>query len=456
MAAKLIADLVRDMWDITKKCSNPKEVEAMLTEKTTHLSIQKILDLEESIGVLRTLMTNNEKKKLIQCSYCDKKLISIKTHIQKNHTCDSCGDTTIRDMDSHLETCKEYIEDMTAYAEELGGIYIPSESWIFKIIDGNAYEFDSGLKTVGAYVGRLRADNTLDTDAKEVLKEKELIQCAYCDKKLLTLGSHIYHKHTCYRCNDATVRDLESHLKTCNVTYQEQVLEPPSIQKVELKEQSPGPVTEGGGSKKKKEKDNYAICQKYGLTILEGKGYKISDGNKVYEFDYDTCLPGECIGRVGPGGTIIRPKETSSVEGGGSKKKKEKIPSHIKTLVWIKYIGSSIPEAKCYCCKHERIEIRSFECGHVIAEAKGGELTLENLRPICKGCNSGMGTMSMDEYAKKFFGWSVLTGQQLVAVTEDPVSNKEEKQTQDLDIFSIPITPSKTPTVDPFADLLSF
>jgi len=410
-ARKMIKDLTHKMWDVVNKCSDPHEIDAILKAKPIHPSLQQLLDLEESIGVLRTLITNNENKKLIQCSYCDKKLISIKTHIQKNHTCDSCGDTTIRDMDSHLETCKEYIEDMTEYAKELGGIYIPSESWIFKIIDGNAYEFDSGLKTVGAYVGRIRADNTLDTDAKEVLKDKELIQCAYCDKKLLTLGSHIYHKHTCYKCNDATVRDLESHLKTCNVTYQGQVLETPSTQKVELKEQPPGPVTEGGGSKKKK----------------------------------------------------------------------EKIPAHIKTLVWSKYIGSSTPEAKCYCCKHERIEIRSFECGHVIAEAKGGELTLDNLRPICKGCNSGMGTMSMDDYAKKFFGWSVLTDQKLeTSVTDDPISNKEEKkekkrekketketkevkeekQTNDLDIFSIPITPSKKDTAvavaDPFADLLSF
>ena len=444
MAAKLITELVRDMWGVTKQCSNPKEVEAMLKEKTIHPTLQKLLDLEESIGVLRTLMTSNEKKKIIPCSYCDKKLISMKTHIKKHHTCDSCEDATIRDMNSHLETCKEYIEDMTAYAEEIGGVYIPTESWIFKIIDGNAYEFNSELKTVGAYVGRIRVDNTLDRDAKELSKEKEkeLSPCPYCEKKYLNVKMHIHHSHTCAWCTHNNIKDKDLHLNTCK-DYKKWKAE------------------------QTQEKDSYDICQKYGLTVLEGKGYKIGDDNKVYEFDYDKCLPGECIGRVGPGGSILRPAEP--VEGGGgSKKKKEKIPSHIKTLVWSKYIGSSIPEAKCYCCKHERIEIRSFECGHVIAEAKGGELNLDNLRPICKGCNSGMGTMSMDDYAKKFFGWSVITGQQLevgssvitgqqpIAVAEDPVSNKDTKDIHALDIFSIPITPSKTPTVDPFADLLSF
>jgi 5-methylcytosine-specific restriction endonuclease McrA len=131
------------------------------------------------------------------------------------------------------------------------------------------------------------------------------------------------------------------------------------------------------------------------------------------------------------------PAPVSDTVDAGIKKKKEKIPAHIKTIVWAKYIGSSIPEAKCYCCKHERIEIRSFECGHVIAEANGGELVVDNLRPICKGCNGGMGTMSMDEYAKKFFGWSVIV---------------------ESDLLSIPVESASVPTkeIDLFADLLQF
>ena len=34
----------------------------------------------------------------------------------------------------------------------------------------------------------------------------------------------------------------------------------------------------------------------------------------------------------------------------------------------------------------------SFHCGHIIAEAKGGETIVSNLKPICQNCNSSMGT----------------------------------------------------------------
>ena len=44
----------------------------------------------------------------------------------------------------------------------------------------------------------------------------------------------------------------------------------------------------------------------------------------------------------------------------------------------------------------------NFSCGHVIAEANGGELKLNNLKPICMSCNSSMGTQNMDSYIQKY------------------------------------------------------
>lgn len=440
-----------------------KQIEALLIEKTPNDSIQKLLELEESFGSLRKTIETTEakgkKKDPVQCAYCDKKLINMKAHVNNIHTCEHCKDATVRDMYEHQNGCNDYVKAVTETANNLGVTYIHSERDYFKARDGNIYTYDLETETTGEYVGRLRSDNTLDRDAKEILKDKELKPCPHCDKKFVNVKKHIYHSHTCDYCNETAIKDVELHLNSCK-----------DYKKIK--------------SEQKQAKDLDEIHRKYGLVVIEGKGYKITDGN-VYEFNYEENVPGGFVGRLGAGGTIVRTakeiKDTSEIEGGGSKKKKEKIPAHIKTLVWSKYIGSSTPEAKCYCCKHERIEIRSFECGHVIAEAKGGELTLDNLRPICKGCNSGMGTMSMDDYAKKFFGWSVLTDQKLeTSVTDDPISNKEEKkekkrekketketkevkeekQTNDLDIFSIPITPSKKDTAvavaDPFADLLSF
>ena len=83
------------------------------------------------------------------------------------------------------------------------------------------------------------------------------------------------------------------------------------------------------------------------------------------------------------------------------------IPKHIKTLVWNKYIGASVNSTKCLSCREELISIRSFHCGHVIAEAKGGDSTINNLWPICAPCNSSMGTMSMNDFTKTYFGWEI-------------------------------------------------
>ena len=88
-------------------------------------------------------------------------------------------------------------------------------------------------------------------------------------------------------------------------------------------------------------------------------------------------------------------------------KRRKNIPKHIKTLVWNEYIGADITRNKCVCCKKESIDNRNFHCGHVIAESKGGDLTLQNLRPICAPCNSSMGTRSMNEFTKEFFGWEM-------------------------------------------------
>ena len=87
--------------------------------------------------------------------------------------------------------------------------------------------------------------------------------------------------------------------------------------------------------------------------------------------------------------------------------KRKKIPHHIRTYVWNEYIGPDVAQSKCLCCKKEDIRIRNFHCGHVIAESKGGDLTIKNLRPICAACNISMGTMSMNEFTKTFFGWEV-------------------------------------------------
>ena len=84
------------------------------------------------------------------------------------------------------------------------------------------------------------------------------------------------------------------------------------------------------------------------------------------------------------------------------KYKKKRISATLKRLVWNYWIGEEIGKSKCLCCKITYITAFSFNCGHIIAESKGGETILSNLKPICQNCNSSMGTMNMDDFMKYF------------------------------------------------------
>lgn len=84
-------------------------------------------------------------------------------------------------------------------------------------------------------------------------------------------------------------------------------------------------------------------------------------------------------------------------------KKKSKISQAIRIVCWNTYIGEEIGKSSCLCCKSNHITQHNFHCGHVIAEANGGKIQIENLRPICAVCNNSMGTMNMKEFARDNF-----------------------------------------------------
>lgn len=80
------------------------------------------------------------------------------------------------------------------------------------------------------------------------------------------------------------------------------------------------------------------------------------------------------------------------------KGKKKPISKALRMAVWQEYIG--IQEAYCYCCRIQKINPFRFQCGHNVAECKGGETTVENLRPVCDLCNSSMGTKNLEEFKR--------------------------------------------------------
>jgi len=84
------------------------------------------------------------------------------------------------------------------------------------------------------------------------------------------------------------------------------------------------------------------------------------------------------------------------------KKTKKQIPKAVKSHIWDHYIGRHINEHRCLCCKKAYIRNTDFVTGHVISEANGGTLEINNLRPICAVCNNGMGQMNMVDYVKTY------------------------------------------------------
>jgi len=82
------------------------------------------------------------------------------------------------------------------------------------------------------------------------------------------------------------------------------------------------------------------------------------------------------------------------------KKKKKPISATIKRLVWNTNIGEDVGKSKCMCCNSTDITQMSFNCGHIVAEANGGDTIVSNLKPICQNCNSSMGTKNMEDFMK--------------------------------------------------------
>jgi hypothetical protein len=99
------------------------------------------------------------------------------------------------------------------------------------------------------------------------------------------------------------------------------------------------------------------------------------------------------------------------------KTKKKSVPKVVKDLAWNKWVGEDVARTKCLCCGVNEIKMNNFHCGHVIAEAKGGKPTVDNLRPICKACNLSMGTEDLFEFRKKC-GFGELS---IPVIKEEPV-----------------------------------
>ena len=407
MSTNPLSSITTTLLDVKRLFEKMNRVDQDKFRTSAH---KELVELEKWIDAIHAKCVPKEKEP-VPCPHCDKKFLNLKLHITNSHTCDYC-ETEVADKYKHYDTCSQMIEQLTDLAKENGLTYVHSELSDYKVVAGNFYEWNDKTNTVGAYAGRLRGDGTLDKTAAETFapqkeKEKGPEPCPHCDKTLMNLKSHIANIHTCSQCQDATIRNMFAHHNKC-IPY--------------LKWRESIRTTIPSASEK-------PICPYCSLCM--------NSGELVRHIEIAHTCPKCKEGKIKD---LKEHMTTCGPEFSAAKKKKERIPAHIKTIVWRTYIGNEKPEAKCYCCKHETVDIRNFECGHVVAEAKGGPLTVDNLRPICRGCNGAMGTMSMEEYCQKFFGRSVIVA---TAAADDDVFG----------LFTEPLTSTQL-VVDPFADLL--
>jgi hypothetical protein len=66
-----------------------------------------------------------------------------------------------------------------------------------------------------------------------------------------------------------------------------------------------------------------------------------------------------------------------------------------------KYIGEDIGKAKCLCCNITDITQLKFHVRHIITEANGGSIHIDNLKSICESYNKSMRIKNMDDFRKQ-------------------------------------------------------
>ncbi len=120
------------------------------------------------------------------------------------------------------------------------------------------------------------------------------------------------------------------------------------------------------------------------------------------------------------------------------KKKKIKIPSAVRKIVWNKFIGSDIKIGECYICKTP-LDAFDFDCAHITAEYKGGEVEIDNLRPTCRGCNCSVHIKNMKDFVEEHKIDSKLRNEQVPIYTNDndlhdknKISTKHEQNKQEV------------------------
>jgi hypothetical protein len=81
--------------------------------------------------------------------------------------------------------------------------------------------------------------------------------------------------------------------------------------------------------------------------------------------------------------------------------RRSSLPTSLRNAVWNAAFGPRVGEGPCHCCGRT-VTHQDFECGHVVAAARGGGDVVGNLKVLCRSCNRGMGTQDMRDFSTSF------------------------------------------------------
>jgi 5-methylcytosine-specific restriction endonuclease McrA len=99
----------------------------------------------------------------------------------------------------------------------------------------------------------------------------------------------------------------------------------------------------------------------------------------------------------------VKPKASKDdkEQEGLKKPRRKQIPAPLRSKLWRIHFNKSM-DGNCYVCQAE-IAFEAWEAGHIISDAEGGAISLENLKPCCIQCNRSMGKVNMNDFIIQYF-----------------------------------------------------
>lgn len=84
-----------------------------------------------------------------------------------------------------------------------------------------------------------------------------------------------------------------------------------------------------------------------------------------------------------------------------TKKGRKTIPKGIRRSIWdVEFEGKM--KGYCFCCD-KSVDYDGWECGHILADSKGGDVIMDNLKVLCSSCNRSMGNIHMGDYMREWY-----------------------------------------------------